>query len=225
MARVCAFDVNETMLDLKAMTPAFEQVFGDPAVLKEWFGQMLQNALVATITNSYADFGVHGKAALNMVAKRRGVALDDATRDQLVGGIRQLPAHPDVRPALERMRAAGLMMVALTNSTLAVAQAQLTHAGIIDMFDELLSADTVQRLKPAPEPYLMAAERYNIPISELRLIACHPWDITGILRAGGAGAFVARPGFVLDPSAPQPDVIGADMGAVAEQIIKIEVGG
>ncbi|NJL06639.1 MAG: haloacid dehalogenase type II [Chloroflexaceae bacterium] len=225
MARICVFDVNETMLDLKAMAPAFAAVFGDAAVLKEWFGQMLQNALVATITHTYADFGQHGKAALDMVAQRRAFALDPAVRDQLVAGIRTIPAYPDVRPALEQMQAAGLRLAALTNSTHAVAHAQLDNAGLLDLFEAVLSADAVQRLKPAPEPYQMAAQHFGVPISELRLIACHAWDITGVLRAGGAGAFIARPGFVLDPLAPRPDVVGDTMGAIAEQIIASELGG
>ena len=64
-----------------------------------------------------------------------------------------LPAHPDVRPALERLRAAGVRLATLTNSTAEVAEAQLEFAGIRDLFEASLSADTVGRLKPAPQPY------------------------------------------------------------------------
>lgn len=35
MPRVCVFDVNETLLDLRALAPAFAQVFGNAAVLQE----------------------------------------------------------------------------------------------------------------------------------------------------------------------------------------------
>jgi 2-haloacid dehalogenase len=50
------------------------------------------------------------------------------------------------------LRAAGLRLAALTNSTEQVARAQLQHAGLIDAFELVLSADAVRRLKPAPEP-------------------------------------------------------------------------
>jgi len=36
------FDVNETLLDLSALDPRFERVFGDASVRREWFMQMLQ---------------------------------------------------------------------------------------------------------------------------------------------------------------------------------------
>lgn len=224
MPRVCVFDVNETLLDLRALDPTFAQVFGDASARREWFAQMIQSALVATVTGVYAPFGQIGDAALTMVATRRSVMLADDARRQLLGGMRSLPPHPDVRSALERLRAAGLRLAALTNSTAEVAEAQLAHAGLSELFELRLSVDAVRRLKPAPEVYQMAAERLGVPAGEIRLVAAHAWDIAGALRAGCAGAFVARPGMVLDPLVPPPDVVGADMGEVAEQILRVELG-
>jgi 2-haloacid dehalogenase len=68
MARDCVFDVNETMLDLGALDPHFERVFGDAGVRLAWFLQLLQSALVATVTGVYSDFGTIGGATLEMVA-------------------------------------------------------------------------------------------------------------------------------------------------------------
>jgi 2-haloacid dehalogenase len=48
--------------------------------------------------------------------------------------------------------------------------------------------------------------------------------VAGALRAGCAAAFVSRPGKVLDPLAPQPDVVGPDLEAVAAGIIEAEAG-
>jgi hypothetical protein len=70
MARVCVFDVNETLLDLGALDRHFERVFGDASVRRAWFLQLLQSALVATVTDTYSDFGTIGGAALKMVAER-----------------------------------------------------------------------------------------------------------------------------------------------------------
>lgn len=222
MPRVCVFDVNETLLDLRALDPAFAQLFGDAAARREWFTQMIQSALVATVTGAYAPFGQIGDAALTMVAARRGVTLADGARRQLLGGMRSLPPHPEVRAALERLRAAGLRLAALTNSTAEVAEAQLTNAGLAELFELRLSVDAVRRLKPAPEAYQMAAERLGVPLGEIRLVAAHAWDIAGALRAGCAAAFVARPGMVLDPLVPAPDVVGVDMSEVAERILAVE---
>jgi hypothetical protein len=41
MRRVQVFDVNETLLDLAAMDPHFQRIFGDAAVRRSWFTQMI----------------------------------------------------------------------------------------------------------------------------------------------------------------------------------------
>ena len=104
MARVCIFDVNETLLDLRALDPRFERVFGDVGARREWFLQLLQSALVATVTDAYADFGTIGRSALEMTAARRGVELSDEDRKLILGGMRELPPHREARESLERLR-------------------------------------------------------------------------------------------------------------------------
>ncbi len=56
----------------------------------------------------------------------------------------------------------------------------------------------------------------------MRLVAGPAWDIAGALRAGCVAAFVARTGMVLNPLVECPDVVGADLQEVAEQIIEVE---
>lgn len=217
--KVYAFDVNETLLDVAALDPLFTRLFGQSGVWREWFAQMLQSAFVATITERYADFGRIGGAALEMLASRRGVTLRLEDLTELREGMRRLPAHPEVPAALERLRDAGLRLVALTNSTMEVAEAQLTNAGIRGQFEQVFSADSVRRLKPAPEPYRMVAEGLGVSLSEVTLVAAHAWDIAGAASAGCGTAFIARPGMVVDPLTLPPDIIGADLAEVAQRIL------
>ncbi len=222
MTRVIVCDVNETLLDLRALDPIFADIFGDVSVRQEWFNQLLQSALVATVTNAYSDFGTIGMAALDMVAVRWSVSLTDEHREALREGMRRLPPHPEVREALAHLRDAGFRLATLTNSTAAVGEAQIANAGLEDLFDLTLSANTVRRLKPAPEPYHMAADRLGVAIGDIRLVAAHPWDVAGAMRAGCTAAFVARPGKVLDPLAPRPDIVGADLQAVVDKILQAD---
>jgi len=222
MLRICVFDVNETLLDLRALDPYFARVFGNAALRPTWFTQMLQTSLVATITDAYTDFGTNGVAALDMLAARQQVTLTAADRQELREGMQHLPPHPDVVASLEQLRSAGFRLTTLTNSTAQVAEAQLANAGLTSYFERIFSADSVHRLKPAPEPYRMVAQQMSVEISNIRLIAAHAWDIAGALRAGCAAAFVARPGAVLDPLVPKPDIVGPDLHSIATQIIERE---
>jgi 2-haloacid dehalogenase len=218
--RVCVFDVNETLLDLAALDPLFERVFGDASVRRLWFDQMLQSAFVATMTDAYTTFGEAAGAALRMTEERQGVQISDEDRREILGGLRNLPPHPEVPESLDRLHEAGFRLATLTNSTQEVAEAQIENAGLGDRFEQILSADTAKRLKPAPAPYRMAARTLEIPERGMRLIAAHAWDVAGALRAGCAAAFVARQPF--DPLIERPDVVGADLAEVADAIIAAE---
>ncbi len=220
--RIIVFDVNESLLDLRALVPQFERVFGDGNVLFQWFGQVLQSALLTVVTGPYADFGKVGRAALDMVAARRGVTLTDADRQAILGGMRTLPPHPDVLPAIKRLKEAGFRLASLTNSPPAVAEAQLTNSGIAPYLDKIISVDAVRRLKPAAEVYRHAADTFGVGAGDIRLVAAHSWDVAGAMRAGCQAAFIARPGMVLDPLFDPPDIVGPDLGAVAERIIAVD---
>jgi 2-haloacid dehalogenase len=219
MPTVVVFDVNETLLNLAALDPHFERAFGDTSARQQWFAQVLQSALVLTVIDSYVDFGTIGAAALDMTADRLGVFLSATDRIAILGGILTLPPHPEVPENLARLRAAGLRLSTLTNSTAKVAEEQLVNAGLIDYFDQVLSVDAVRQFKPATGAYRMAARELGVTPSDLRLVAAHDWDVAGAMRAGWAAAFVARPGMVLGPLGERPDIVGRDLRDVVDQIL------
>jgi len=219
MASVIAFDVNETLLDLRALDTHFEALLGSASLRGQWFAQMLQLSFVGGLTGDYVDFGTAQAAALRMLAERQGETISDEQVSTMVQRMRSLPPHPEVAEALTRLRRRPLRIVALTNSTAEVAEAQLGNAAIRDHFDAVISADSVRALKPAPAPYLAVAEAFGVPIGEVRLVAAHSWDISGALAAGARAAFVTRPGMVLSPLGPRPDIVAADIAAVVDRIL------
>jgi 2-haloacid dehalogenase len=55
--RIIVLDVNETMLDIRALEPHFERVFSSGQVLREWFSTLLLYSNVASLSGPYSDFG------------------------------------------------------------------------------------------------------------------------------------------------------------------------
>jgi 2-haloacid dehalogenase len=222
MHSAIVFDVNETLLDLKGLDLVFENHFGPGNFRKEWFNEVLKLAFVTTIVHNYSDFGVVGKAALKVLEKRHHKPCTGEERNNILSMMRGLPAHRDVPEGLEALKKHGCQLVALTNSTSSSAEAQLTHAGIRDYFEVVFSADSVRRLKPAIEPYQMVATRLGAAPGSLLMMAAHSWDIAGAIHAGWSGAFVARPGQMLDALAPKPAFVASDLVRLARQIIQNE---
>jgi len=219
MQKLIVFDVNETLLDLSALDQEFERVFGSAARRSEWFAQVLQNSLVATITGKYDDFGKIAGTALEMSAQRHGIELLQEDRSAVLGRIRSLPPHPDVVVGLQRLKEAGFRLFTLTNSPPAVVEAQLKNSALSEFFERSFSVDAVRRFKPDAAVYRMTARELGVPVEQIRLVAAHDWDVAGALIAGCVAAFIARPGKVLNPLMPLPDIIGKDLIEVVETIL------
>ena len=211
------FDVNETLLDLSSLDGHFESLFGDAAVRKQWFGLVLCNARTLTITGDYDTFVAVGEASLQMVADQHVIA--SANRATIADAMTSMPPHPDTVPALEALHSHGLRIAALTNSPRDAAVSQLENAGVALLFDSILSVEETSRFKPARAVYEMAATRLGISTAGMTMVAAHDWDIAGAMRAGCRGAYVTRPGMVLNPLYPRPDIVANDLVAVTEALL------
>ena len=220
MAEVILFDVNETLLDMRSLDPFFARLFGSANVRDRWFKEFEALWLVTIATGTYQDFSTLAQAALQMTADKQGADLSSGDRSELLDRMTSLPAHSDAVPALTRLRDEGIRLAALTNGTLKAVRTQLKHAELDGFFEQILSADEVERYKPAPEPYHMAAERLGVKPNEIRMVAAHAWDIAGAHAAGLKTGFVARPGKVLSPTGPEPDLQAGDLLEIADEIIR-----
>ena len=221
MKPTIVFDVNETLLDLSALDEVFGELFGSAnarEVRKRWFKQVLELFLTATAIGEYRSFDRLTDDALRMLATQQGREATDDDREKLRRALGALPAHPDVRPGLERLKADGFTLAALTNARRESAEKQLDRAGLRGYLDRVLSADDVKRFKPAREAYEHAARELGVALDQIVLVAAHSWDVAGALAAGCQAAFVARPGQTLSPAVAKPQFRGRDIEEVAEQI-------
>lgn len=219
-APVIVFDVNETLLDLSALDPLFQRRFADAGMRRLWFAQLLQTSLLQTVLEDYRDFGVCAAAALDLLAARTGRRLDVGGREEILSGLRTLPAHPEVPGALGKLAAAGLRLATLTNSSTDMVASQLAAAGIDHCFEAVLSVDRVRRFKPARAVYDMAAQALGAASADLWLVAAHNWDTTGALAADWNAAFVQRPGMALGPLDRTPTIVGRDLEDVADGLLR-----
>ncbi len=220
--KVILFDVNETLLDL---TPVKESVGkalgGRPELVPLWFTTLLHYSLATTVADKYFDFAEIGAACLRMVAKSHGIELSENTTTNAITPMRTLAPHPDVVPAMERLRDANYRLLALTNSSKATMEEQMTFAGLTKLFDGLLSVENVGKYKPHAEVYLWAAGQVETEVSECLLVAAHGWDVAGAAWVGMKTAFVARPGQQMFPLGPVIDIKIASLTELPKELERL----
>ena len=220
---VLVFDVNETLLDIAHLEPLFEDLFGAPGAMREWFAQLILYSGAVTLAGAYAPFGALGGATLRMLGEVRGVEVTDADVAELGERTGALPAHPDAAPALERLAAAGFRLATLTNSAPpADGPDALERAGLARFFERRCSVDAVRRFKPAPETYRSVAGALGVGLEDTCLVAAHAWDVLGAQALGARGALLTRPGNAVLPldAIHRPDVVAPELGALADELVR-----
>lgn len=193
--RVVVFDVNETLSDMAPVAKRFSEVGAAAHLAQLWFTSLLRDGFALTAAGAQESFGVLGEQALRVLLA--GVELnrdiDDAV-EHVMAGFVDLATHPDVPEGVRGLRAGGRRLVTLTNGATGIAQRLLTAAGVADAFEALLSVEDAGAWKPARVAYEYAGRHCRAPLSEMLLVAAHPWDIDGAARAGMATAWVNRTG-------------------------------
>ena len=218
---IIVFDINETLLDLETIRPYFDRVFDDPAAMRLWFAGLITYSEALTLAGVYVPFTDIGAAVLRMFAATRGIAISDADAAELTDRFASMPPHPEVPAALRRLRGHGFRLFTLTDNTLEISGRQLEKAGVIDVFERRFSVDeTVRRHKPAPEAYDSVAGGLEVEPKDICLVACHTWDTLGAVAAGWQAALILREGNAPLDVGPQPDYIGHDLDAIADQLIE-----
>lgn len=218
---VLIFDVNETLLDIEALMPQFLRLFGDAAVLRTWFGELVTYSMTLTLAGYYKDFFTLGQSVLQKVAAVRGTKLTAADLAELADAMHTLPAHSDVAPALECLLDDGYRLVTLTNSPHRPTEASPLHTGgLSKYFEQEFTVDSTGVYKPSTILYRLVAADLDAPSSECMMVVAHTWDIIGAHSAGMRSALITRPGNapLRCPGVPEPTVIARNLAELARRL-------
>jgi phosphoglycolate phosphatase len=91
---------------------------------------------------------------------------------------------PEIEDTLHRMRALGLKLACVTNKSDAFTRPLLDGLGVLHLFDEVVSGDTLERKKPDPLPLTWCAQRFGIAPKRLLMVGDSQTD-TLCARAAG----------------------------------------
>jgi 2-haloacid dehalogenase len=204
-ALAVALDVNETLFSMDRMAARLP-----PGALPTWFARVLRDGFALTVTGDAPRFR---DLALTHLAPFTG------DPEGVLAEFGRLDPHPDVRPALEALRDAGVPAVTLTNGSSDPVRAMFAGAGLQDLVQGYLSVDDVGVWKPRPEPYHHAADHLGVPRDRLALIAVHGWDVHGAKRAGLLAGWCSRLEGALLPQYERPDVTGDTLVEVVDGLL------
>ncbi len=189
---VLIFDVNETLSDLTPLSSRFEAIGLDARDREAWFAGVLRDGFALTAAGGYADFADLAADGVRALAWARGITVSDDDIAHVLAGFGALDVHADVVPGMRALRAAGIRLATMTNGSVAVTAALLARAGVQGAVELMLDVRGPRAWKPAAAAYRHAVEAMGVAPAQAALVAVHPWDVDGAMRAGLQGIWVRR---------------------------------
>lgn len=122
--------------------------------------------------------------AINEVPAKLAEVKNSATRVFLAGTA--FPLMPSVKEVLSSLRSCGLRLAIVTGAGRDGVQATLRAHSLDGHFETVVSGDDVRRSKPAPDCYLLAAERLGLHPSECIAIEDTEHGVEAATSAGVA---------------------------------------
>jgi 2-haloacid dehalogenase len=216
-----ALDVVETVFALEPLAEKLKTLGLPYGTLRLFFAQMLRDAFALDASGVYKPFREVAAGSLAVTMAGHGVAPEKAKIDGVLAGFAELAPHPDIAPGLERLKAAGMRVIALTNGGAENTRKLIARAGFQAHVENVVSIDEVRRWKPNREVYQHAASSLGVPPYRLALVATHAWDVHGAKQAGLCGAWLKREDQAYHPAMQPPDVAGETLAEIVEKLLAL----
>jgi 2-haloacid dehalogenase len=209
--RALVFDAYGTLFDVHSISIACESLFpGKGTELSRlWRTKQLEYTWLRSLMGRYTEFEAITRDALGYACGALGLELAQSDAMLLMESYRQLDTFPEVRDALAALRSRKLAI--LSNGSSAMLNALVEHAGMVKLFDAVISVDELRMFKPHPSVYGLATKYLGVDASEIGFASSNFWDVSG------ASSFGFRT-FWINRSNSQPDNLGFEPVAVVRRL-------
>ncbi|MGH1418526.1 MAG: haloacid dehalogenase type II [Hyphomicrobiaceae bacterium] len=193
MSEVYVFDAYGTLFDVHAAAAHHAEALGPKwqQLSDIWRTKQLEYTWVNAAAGAHDTFWNVTVQGLDFaIASVGGVA--DGMREDLLDAYRTLTAYPEVPEVLKALKARNAKLAILSNGDLAMLETAVGSAGLAQMFDALLSVDSVGIFKPSMKVYALATDRFGVAPNEISFQSSNRWDIAGGNIFGFKTAWINR---------------------------------
>ncbi|MCK8463463.1 haloacid dehalogenase type II [Aliiroseovarius sp. S1339] len=219
--KAIAFDAYGTLLDVYSVGALAEKLFPGKgaAIAITWRDKQIEYTRLRTMCDRFVDFWQVTGDALDYACDAQGVDLTADARTALMAEYEELTAFAENHAALTRLQDAGMPMAVLTNGSAGMIAAALKAAKLAGFFDHVLSVDSVQKFKTAPEVYQMGPDAFGCAASEILFVSSNCWDICGATWFGYHTIWLNRYDQPMERLGVEPSARGKTLTDVADYLL------
>lgn len=230
MRTICAFDIYGTLFDMRTVVPTLKGAVPNPEdFYRLWRFKLIHYIGITSALGKFVDLPVLRENAFDFCAKELTDGVSERTKAAFLDASLFLDPFADVRPGLERLRAEGIKVVALSTGVKEDLLSMFSRAKLGDCFDAVITNKEAGIYKPYARAYVYAAERLGVLPSDIRMVAAHPWDLIGAKNAGLAPAWLRRAELAglesrtYDTIDTVPDLVADSLTDLVEKIISVDL--
>jgi 2-haloacid dehalogenase len=218
--RAVAFD-GFPIIDPRPVFAMAEEIFPGKGLElgNAWRTRQFEYSWLRTMAGNYADFWRVTEDALVFAARMLKIELSAEQRDRLMQCYLQLKAWPDVVPALQQLKDAGIRMAFLSNLTNAMLDAVVRNSALEGFFEDHLSTDRVRAFKPDPRAYQMGVDAFRLDKEAIAFAAFAGWDAAGAKWFGYPTFWVNRANAPTEELGVVSDAVGAGLGDLVKFVV------
>ncbi len=200
------FDVYGTLFDVSSVTAACRAVTSQPEALASvWRAKQLEYTFLRSLMGRYRDFWQVTQEALRYALRQQGLtAVPEEQRKELMESWLHLRPFPEAQAVLRDLQA--YRRFVLSNGSPAMLHPLLKNSGLSSYVDLVLSADTVQIYKPAPQVYELALRHLELPVRQVVFVSANGFDAAGAKAFGFTVCWVNRLGAEGEELGLKPDL-------------------
>jgi 2-haloacid dehalogenase len=212
------------IFNANSIVPEVEKVFPGKGLefTTAWRIKQFDYCFLRSLTGDYADFSQITADSLDYAAAQMHLQLTSENRARLLNAFLNLTPWPDVIPALQRLRAAGVRIIALSNLTPAQLRANADHAGLTNLFDDFVATDMNHTFKPDPRAYELGIATLHLRKDEICFAAFGGWDAYGAKRFGYTTVWVNRFDLPEEKLGISPDLTTSKLDGLVDFILNPE---
>jgi 2-haloacid dehalogenase len=220
--KAIAFD-GFPIIDARPVYARVEEMFPGRGqeLSNAWRTRQFEYTWLRTMGGHYVDFWQVTEESLVFAAKLLKIDLSADQRGSLMQSYLGLKAWPDVAPALQQLKTAGIRMAFLTNVTNAMLDAVIRNSGLEGFFESHLSTDKVRVFKPDPRAYQMGVDAFGLKKEEIAFAAFAGWDVAGAKWFGYPTFWVNRLNLPVEELGVAPDGMGSGLGDLVKFVLGV----
>lgn len=216
-----AFDVYGTLIDTNGVVDLLEKFIGNKAKAfsTTWRNKQLEYSFRRGHMQNYVSFAICTSQALDYTCLFHKVELNLEQKNELMNIYSVLAAFDDVKEALKKLKEKGFRLFAFSNGKAEAVEKLLIHAGVRELFLDVVSVDDIKTFKPSPGAYAHFLRTAQTNGNEAWLISSNPFDVIGSISAGMKSAWIQRSSeSIFDPWEIQPTITVSSLLELCEDL-------